>query len=265
MEQVYGGADYLWGVCHTGNWIRREHRYVWVSGSKRHHHCPVRWVKDGKRTGYAPLHPQDIAGKPPLNLKHAIYPVKSPTLERASLEENKLVKLLDGPPREFRRESIVPLPPAEAPHLEAHTLLQAYMGEKPGALSKGPASGVAITFDHKSQSFMLARQVETDGKIKTVSEPVTGRVGGMQPHGDGVVRGSQSGGAGYSRGGSYGGGSRVDSGGGGSRGYSGGGESHSSGSGGESHGGGGSSSGGGSAPSSGGGGGGASAGGGSHR
>jgi len=255
MEQVYGGEGYLWGACHTGNWIHREHRYVWVSGGKRHHHCPVRWVKDGKRTGFAPLHPRDVAGKPPLNLKHVIYPVKGPTLERASLEENKPVKLLGGPPKEFRREGIVPLPRAEAPHVEAHSVLQAFMAEKPGAPSKSPASGLAITFDHKSQSFMLARQMEMDGKMRTVSEPMQGRVGGMQPHGDGGERGFQGGGAGYSHGGSYSGGSRGDSG-GGSRGYSGGGESRGGGGGSYSGGGGGSHSGGG---------GGASAGGGSHK
>jgi hypothetical protein len=267
MEQVYDGDGYMWGVCHVGTWIHREHRYMWVSGGKRHHHCPVRWVKNGKRTGYVPLHPKDVAGKPPLNLKHAIYPEKGPALERTSFKENSPVKLLGDPPKEFRREGVVPLQRAAPPQVDAHTLLQAYMGQKPGAPSKGPASGVAITFDHKSQSFMLARQTQMDGKLRTVSEPMTGRVGGMQPRGDGGERGGASGS--YSRAG-YGGGNS-----GGSRGgYSGGGGSRGggggySGGGGGSHGGGGSSGGGGGggggSHGGGGGGGGASSGGGSHR
>ena len=57
---------------HTGTWIERRHRYVWVVGTKRHHHTPVHWVKTGKTTGYVPIHPRDVKGQTPLNLKNGV-------------------------------------------------------------------------------------------------------------------------------------------------------------------------------------------------
>ncbi|WP_041598019.1 hypothetical protein [Granulicella tundricola] len=70
------GWPYNWAVCHSGWWINHENHYVRVAGEKRHHRCPVRWVKNGGKTGYVPLHPKDIAGKPPINLKHGLYETK---------------------------------------------------------------------------------------------------------------------------------------------------------------------------------------------
>jgi hypothetical protein len=63
------GAPYDWAVCHSGSWIHREHGYVWVAGTKRHQHCPVHWVKYGGTKGYVPIHPHDVVGKLPINMK----------------------------------------------------------------------------------------------------------------------------------------------------------------------------------------------------
>ena len=51
-----------------------------------HHHHPVRWVKTGGKVGFVPIHPRDVAGKPPVNLKEGIFRVtgkKDLPIERA--------------------------------------------------------------------------------------------------------------------------------------------------------------------------------------
>jgi hypothetical protein len=234
-------SPYSWTVCHTGSWIRRRHRYAWVAGTKRHHICPVHWVKYGHVRGFVPIHPRDVAGKPPLNLQHGVFvpaDKQGDTLERVAFKPGTSVKLLGGPPKEFERPYLQPLQRAEEPHLEAYL---AKDGAKAGAKNgigvvKGTGVrpiGTPITFDRRSQSFVLAHQVTQGGRTTTIAEHFGG---------EGVRGGfSHSGGGGS---GSFG---RSGSGGGGS--------SHSSGSSGSS-GGGGHASGGG-ASSSGGGGGGA--------
>ena len=71
-----GGFDadgFDWAVCHAGSWVYWNHRYAWVAGGHRHHHCPVHWVKVGGKLGYVPIHPHDGHGKEPGNLKHGIF------------------------------------------------------------------------------------------------------------------------------------------------------------------------------------------------
>jgi hypothetical protein len=280
-EELNDGPEYLWGACHTGSWIHYHGRYAWVRGEKRHHHCPVHWVKDGKRAGYVPLHPHDAPGKVPVDVKHVVWVSGAKPGERVVKEPGKDVKLLAEAPKEFRNEAGSKLERVEAPRVEARSLsmavLTARMGEQGRMIvARMPVS--TITFDHKSQGFLLARSYTAGGKERTMSQPIVGRVGGMRDdggrgaggggmargpnaggngasfargsyagnNGGGASRGSSGGGGGYSGGGG-GGGSRGGSSGGGG-GFSGGGG------GGESHGGGGGSSGGGGASAGGGGG-----------
>jgi hypothetical protein len=241
---------YDWAVCHAGFWINRNHRYMWVAGTHRHHHCPVHWVKYQGKLGYVPVHPRDQRGLPPVNLRHGLYRLTDkPThpIERVELDSKSSPKLLDSTPKEFRSPAPTLLARADAPHLAVHM-----MHETPNAGTNGVASRAAsssLTFDQHSNRFMLATRVTDGGHTHTFTEPMSDRGGHIAPSTGGGFRGGASGGAGYSHTGSY-------SGGGGSH-YSGGGGGHYSGGGG--------SSGGhaGSAGSSGGGGGGHSGGGGS--
>jgi len=238
------GAPYNWTVCHTGSWIRRRHRYAWVTGTKRHHICPVHWVKYGHVRGFVPIHPHDVAGKPPLNLQHGVFvptDKRGVTLERVAFHPETSVKLLGGPPKGFERPYLQPLQHAEEPRLEAH------LAKEGTVFVKGAGArpiGTPITFDHKSQSFVLSHPVTQGGKTTTIAEHFGGE-GGLGRSGGGFSRSGSGGG--FSRSGS--------SGGGGSRGGSGG-SSGSSGGGGHASGGGassGSSSGGSSAGGGGGG------------
>jgi hypothetical protein len=237
---------YDWAVCHTGSWIYRQHRYVWVAGTKRHHHCPVRWVKYGGTKAYVPLHPHDVAGKTPINLKHGVYQntdKKGDSVERVALNSSTQVKVLNTAPKEFLRPYFPALQHAEAPRLEAHLVKDGLAAGKAGSAKTG---ATVITFDHKSQNIMLATQVVQGGKSTTVTE----RLGGRSDNFQGGSSGSRSGGN-FS--GGSGGGGFHGSGGGGGGSHGGGGGFSSSGGGGGSHGGGG------------GGGGGGSSGGGGHK
>jgi hypothetical protein len=232
--------SYSWAVCHTGSWIHRGHRYAWVAGTHRHHHCPVHWVNYGRSKAYVPIHPHDVAGKPPINLKYGVFETSGKkgdgAVERVAFDPSTSVKVLNTAPKEFRVQSYPLLQRAETPRVEAH-LVKDGVGSKNNARSPG----TAITFDHKSQSFLVARQMTVGNRSTMVTQRFGGRDGGGQARGGG---------------GSWGGGSRGS-----------GGSSSSSGS--RSSSGGSSGGGGGSHASSGGGGGGASSGGssggGSHR
>ena len=276
----YGGADpWDWAVCHAGSWIHWQHRYVWVAGGKRHHHRPIRWVRSGHTVGFVPLHPRDVAGKRPINLKDGIFRVTGKhgeSIERVKFEEGKPLKMMDEAPKEFRTPAPALLKNAETPHATAHSVYSVAVASRTvtpvngapiakSTVERGPASergfaardrGTPINFDRKSQTFSVARPTSEGGRQTTGFQSLGGggnvRAGNEGPS---AARGSNSGS--YSSG-STGGSSRAST---PPPSYSGAGGG--SGGGGSFHGGGGSApsgGGGGSAPS--GGGGGASSGGG---
>lgn len=212
---VYLGYDAMfnssweWAVCHAGSWIRWQHRYVWVAGTKRHHHPPFRWVKHGREVGFVPLHPRDVAGKPPINLKDGVFkPTKkgdSITIQRVNFKEGKPVELLAKAPKEFSKPYFEPLQRAEIPRAEAHSAFNTSLAAKGSPSAKGSATvssmmakgtvktgsapgtgfamrepGTPITFDHKTQSFIVARPVLQNGRPSTVAVPLGGRVGSVQ-------------------------------------------------------------------------------------
>jgi hypothetical protein len=132
-----------WTVCHSGAWIRYNHRYAWVASGRRHYHCPVHWVHNGHHEGYVPIHPRDVAGKPPLNLKYGLFHVdgKHSTVERVNFEADRGVKVLAQPPREFRHAQLAVLKMAEAPRAEAHS---AWANERAAdAIAHGVQPGAA--------------------------------------------------------------------------------------------------------------------------
>ena len=236
-----GAPPYSWAVCHAGSWIHQRRHYVWVVGHKRHHIEPVRWVKCGHTVAFAPLHPYDVRGRPPINRKEEILAVSNRnglSIERVKFDANRPIEFLQSPPREYRNVHQPPLSRADDPHLEARQIRDA-SGNK-AVLVKTP--GVPISFDRKSQNFMMARQVMRGDKSVTVATPITNRGGNLQSRaGSFSGGGSFRGGGGYN-GGGYGGGSRGGGGSSGSRGGSVGGSRGGGGggsSGGGSHGGGG--------------------------
>ena len=263
------GDPYDWAVCHAGFWIYHRNHYVWVVGHKRHHRSPIRWVKQGRDKAYVPLHPRDVTGKRPENLRHGAFVVgsKGQSVERMMLNPDREVKVLDSAPKEFTKPHFEALAKADDPRVEVHRLSEPHLA--------GKSAGPVLAFDRKSQSFLLARQVTQGNKTTTEMTPFNGmrgnlqaRVEGTDAHGNYSTR-SYSGGSGGFAGGGGGGGARggsySGSAGGGSRGggYSGGVSAGGGSHGGGSSDGGGGFSGGGGGGSHGGGGGGFSGGGGS--
>lgn len=233
-ELTYDDYDYDWTVCHAGSWLYWNNRYVWVVG-KRHHHPPMHWIKTGHKTGFVPVHPHDVAGKPPLNLKHGLFAPrgqKGGSIERIAYDPRSQVKLLPEPPKEFRKQYFPPLARAEAPHVEAHLAREMSSSNRD---PHGMHPGTPITFDHKTQSFMMSRQVTQGGHTTTVNEPFGNHGSSASMHNGGGFGGSRGSGSTGRSGGSAGGSAGHSSSGGGGGGFHGGG----GGGGGGSHGGGG--------------------------
>jgi hypothetical protein len=224
----FSSLPYRWGVCHSGYWIHRRHHYTWVAG-KRHHHAPVQWIKYGKTIAYVPIHPKDVKGQPPINGKHEVFAVKDKdgvSIERIQPGTEHPIEVMKEAPKEFRA-GLVPLERAAEPHAEAHALKDA-VGTRL-AIAK---PGTAISFDHKTQSFMMAHEEIHGGRTVSVTSPISNHAGNLQAHsgGFGGSGGSHAGGgsSGSSGGGSHGGGggSSSSSSSGGSSGGGGGGGGH---------------------------------------
>jgi len=125
------------------------------------------------------------------------------SVERVKFDANRPIEFLQSPPREYRNAYQPPLSRADDPHLEARQI-EDPSGNK-GALVKTP--GVPLSFDRKSQSFMMARQVIRGDKSVTVATPITNRGGNLQSRAGSFSGGGDSrGGGGSSGGGSHGGG-----------------------------------------------------------
>ena len=212
----FGMSPYQWAVCHTGSWIQNRGRYVWVTGTRRHHYPPVHWIKTGHDVGFVPIHPHDVAGKTPLNLKDGfVHPIgkNGSQAEMLAINSGAKVKVLNEVPGAFQRQPFVALSKAEAPRAEAHLL-------KPSS-AETKAAGTPITFDHRSQSFMVAGQGGSASAAPASKrmEPIGGRNSDLQPHsgggGGGGAEMSRGGGGSpagnYSRGGSGSGGSSGSS------------------------------------------------------
>jgi hypothetical protein len=190
---LFDPYSYRWAVCHAGSWIHQRRRYVWVAGTRRHHHHPIRWVKAGGKTGFVPLHPRDVPGRTPVNLKHGLFsPTEpkpgtpgKPTLEHIAYTPGEPLKVLDEAPKEFRKDAFEPLPRAEEPHIEAHEMREALRGNYRSPLEH--ASPVHLTFDHKTHGFQLAREEFHAGKSVTVTEKFSSHSGGYAtPHEGGI-------------------------------------------------------------------------------
>jgi hypothetical protein len=239
------GRRYDWAVCHAGSWIRHRHHYAWVAGGKRHHIDPVRWLKSGRQVAFAPLHPYDVKGRPAINARHTVFALSGKNdavVQSARLERSLPIEYLKEAPKGFRATPMPPLTLAEAPRMEGH----AYRDVAGSKRTTEASGGIAIHFDAKSQTFLMARQEMHEGKSTTALVPISNHNGTLQARaasfsstsGGGARGGSGggthggSGGGARGGGGSGGGGSRGGGGGGGGGGSSGGGGSHGGGGGG---------------------------------
>jgi len=222
--EPFAAVPYSWPVCHAGSWIHLRHRYVWVVGKRKIHIHAVRWVKSGRTLAFVPLHPYDVKGRPPMNVKEDVFVVRNRdglSIERTKLDAAIPIETLEAPPKEFRDAYQPLLHAAEVPRMEAHSMKEV-AGVGKGGVQR--TESVPLTFDHKTESFMMARQVMLGNKSVSVMTPISNRAGTLQARGGGYSSGYSGGSrsAGGSSGGSRGGGGGNISSGGGSHGGGGG-------------------------------------------
>jgi hypothetical protein len=183
MAQWYPGmtwpgayaAGYPWALCHSGDWIPYNDGYAWVASGRRHHHCPVRWVKiGGGGRVLLPLHPKDVQGKPPIN-RAGFQPVKGRDgavhLIPVNVEPGKGVEVLKSPPREFRNPSQPVLARVDAPRMQASAL---HDNAKSGIVAR---TAIPMTFNHQ-QGFVTSHQIMQGSHAVAVNVPVGGHMGG---------------------------------------------------------------------------------------
>jgi hypothetical protein len=171
-------APYTWAVCHEGTWIYRQNHYVWVVSGRKHHHPPIHWIKDKHSTGYVPIHPRDVTGKPPVNRRHDVYVVsdkKGTTVERTQFDANSKIELLSEPPKEFRNAYLTPLERADDPLIAAHTI-------------EDKQTEISLSFDARSQTFVRSNDVAAGGKISVGFSLFGGHNSNLRAGADGNVR-----------------------------------------------------------------------------
>jgi hypothetical protein len=212
----YQIQPWAWAVCHSGEWLYRGNNYVWVAG-RRHHHPPCHWVKSGDRIVLIPTHPHDVKGHLPVNRTNPVFEVNpkgAHPIERVELERHASMSLMKEPPREFRAEFVRPLTPVAEPHMVAYRMQDVIT-----AKGEPVRPGTPITFNSRSQSFMMTQQEMHGGRSVPVSVPINNHTGNLQSHngfsGGGGSSGFHAGGGSAAHGG-WSGGSSAGSGGGGS-------------------------------------------------
>jgi len=169
--------------CLNGTWFHHQGRYVRVLTRLISPRCvgkackvvhpprPV-WVRAGGKVGFVPRHPNDVKGRPPLNLKNGIIiPPARPgePVQRVAVDSSQKVKILDKQPREFQRESILNSLPAAAPEIRAHLMQEVTRGQSIIATNHGDSH---IVYDYKSQKFMMPAATVAGAKAREV--PVGG-------------------------------------------------------------------------------------------
>ena len=169
---VYGGVydPYMWAVCHTGSWIYQDNRYLWVPGTQIHNEPPVQWVKYGNNRGFVPIHPRDVAGQAPVNIRNGMFGVGGRNSFGASpikIENTGSVRLLNSPPRGFHEGYSISLARSDSPRMVGR-ILGADGGPK--TLLPGNTRTVGISYNHE-RGFEVARPVGVNS-MRTTNEPV---------------------------------------------------------------------------------------------
>ncbi len=194
---------WMWAVCNSGSWIYRQNRYLWVPG-RRHHHPPVHWVKFGHTVAFVPIHPRDVKDRLPVNRKSPVFVVDTKgafPVEKIEFEPTKKAVLLNEPPKSVRNGFEYPLARAEEPRIEAHAIKDVLTARN----NLATTHGTPITFDNRSQRFMMSSQEVHGSRTVTVVAPINNHSGNLQSRVGGFSGGSR-GGSGSST--STGGGSR---------------------------------------------------------
>jgi FecR protein len=154
--------------CYSHRWLFRHGHYAMVlprtpppcsgGGCKPVHPVhpprPV-LVRVGNKVGFVPRHPDDVKGKPPINLKNGIILVPTKPGEppqRMAWDPRQKLTYLDKSPREMQREFSARTIPVAPPLIRAHLADETTRGLP---LSAANHTVPPIAYDYKSQKFMM--------------------------------------------------------------------------------------------------------------
>jgi hypothetical protein len=182
MADLYplGAPNPFGNNCLKQSWIRHHDSYALVLPKASHLVCgkgkkcpPVHpphplWVSAGGKVGFVPLHPNDVKGKPPLNLKYGIIvPPAKPgePVQRVAVDSSQKVKILDKTPGEFQRNFLTHALPVSAPEIRAHLMQDATHGQSIMAANHADSH---IVYDYKSQKFMMSAAPVAGAKPREV-------------------------------------------------------------------------------------------------
>jgi len=182
------GASFSDSCLQHGVWIHHQGHYARVlthrvppvcvgKGCKVVHPPRPVWVRVNGKLGFVPRHPNDVKGKPPVNLKNGIVIPAGRRGEQAqhlALDPSQKVKFLDKTPREFRSESTPHLPLVAAPKIQAHLMQEATPAKSLAAANHADSH---ILYDYKSHNFIMPANASAGAKSKEVP------IGGITSHG----------------------------------------------------------------------------------
>jgi hypothetical protein len=231
--------------CFHRRWIFRHGHYAMVlprtkppcsgAGCKPVHPPRPVLVRVGNRVGFVPGHPDDVKGKPPLNLKNGIILVPTKPGEapqRMSWDPAEKPAYVDRSQREIEREFSPRSIPVAPPQIRAHLAEET---SRASSLFAANLTVPPITYDYRSQKFMMPSGTGTraervpvggigsNGRVETFRSDPSGRyaesfghtsAGASYAGGSYASHSSGSGSGGSSGGGSSGGSSSHSSGGG---------------------------------------------------
>jgi hypothetical protein len=169
--------------CWNGVWIHHHGHFARVLTPRKPPACPGAsckrvhpprpiWVRAGNKVGFVPRHPNDVKGKPPINLKNGIVlPPAKPgePVQRVTVDSSQKIKILDKAPREFQQESIAHALPVSAPEIRGHLMQEVRSSKLNIATSHADSH---IVYDYKSQKFMMPATAVAGAKTREV--PVAG-------------------------------------------------------------------------------------------
>jgi hypothetical protein len=145
------------------------------------------FVRVGNRVGFVPSHPEDVRGKPPINLKNGIILAPSKTGEaaqRIAWDASQKFTYVDKSPKEFQRESSLRSMPVAVAQIHAHLMQEASRGN---TLSAASHAVPQITYDYKSQKFTMPSAsgakaervavggIASNGRVETFASSQPGR------------------------------------------------------------------------------------------
>jgi hypothetical protein len=164
------------GVCQLHTWIPQGRHYAMVlrrycpggKCSPIHPPRPVR-VRSSGKVGLLLAHPDDVPGKPPINLKNGpLLPPSSPRepVQRAAAEHPGNLQVLGKSPASAA-QLVAAHPAVAAPELQAHLMQEATRANSPSASNRSAPPQIA--FDFRTQEFRMPATAGAAEKGKSVA------------------------------------------------------------------------------------------------